>query len=91
MSNLPNKIKAYSKILPKFQKELESIYMERISRMKQLKNEPVHKKTMQTKDGFVDNDDFDPEEALETAVDKRKSLIEKLLKDYTPTDNDEDN
>ena len=63
------------------QKELESIYMERLLWMKQLKNDPaVHKKIMQTKDAFVDNDDFDPEEAMEAAVDKRKFLIKKTFK-----------
>ena len=48
---------------------------------------------MQTKDVFVDNDDVDPEEAMEAAVDKRKFLIKKVLKDYTFTDDsaDEDN
>ena len=48
---------------------------------------------MQRKDAFVDNDDFDPEEAMEAAVDKRKFLIKKLLKDYTFTEDsdDEDN
>ena len=30
---------------------------------------------MRTKDAFVDNDDFDPEEAMEAAVDKKKILI----------------
>ena len=58
--------------------------------MKQLKNDPVHKKIMQTKDDFVDNDHFDQEEAIESAVDKRKFLFKRLLKYYTFTD-DEDN
>ncbi len=48
---------------------------------KQLENDPVHKKIMQTKDAFVDNDDFDSEVAMEVAVDKRKFLIKKRLKD----------
>ena len=75
------------------QKELESIYMERLLWMKQLENDPMHKKIMQTKDAFVENDDFDPEEAMEAAVDKRKFLIKKLLKDYSFTEDsdDEDN
>ena len=38
---------------------------------------------MQTKDAFVDNDDFDPKEAMEAAVNKRKFLIKRLLKDYS--------
>ena len=55
------KDKAYSNILPKLQKELENIYMERLVWMKQLKKDPVHKKIMQTKDALAENDDFDPE------------------------------
>ena len=72
--------KAYLNALPMFQKELESIYMGRLLWMKQLKNDPVHKKIMQTKNAFVDNDDFDPEKAIEAAVSKRKFLIKRLLK-----------
>jgi hypothetical protein len=34
--------KAYSNILPKLQKELENIYMERLVWMKQLKKDPVY-------------------------------------------------
>jgi hypothetical protein len=63
------KDKAYSNILPKLQKELENIYMER-------------QRIMHTKDALVENDDFDPEEALEAAVDMRKFLIKRLLKGY---------
>ena len=86
------KEKAYSNVLPMLQQELESIYMKRLLWMKQLKNDPVHKKIMQTKDAFVDNDGFDPEEAMEAAVNKRKFLIKRLLKDYSFTEenNDED-
>ena len=62
------------------QKELESIYMERLLWMKQLKNDPAHKKIMQTKDAFVNNDDFDTEGAMEAAVNNRKFLIKRLLK-----------
>jgi hypothetical protein len=82
------KDKAFSNILPKLQKELENIYMERLVWMRQLKKDPVHKNIMHTKDALVENDDFDPEEALEAAVDKRKFLIRRLLKGY---DFDEEN
>jgi hypothetical protein len=82
------KDKAFSNMLPKLQKELENIYMERLVWMRQLKKDPVHKKIMHTKDALVENDYFDPEEALEAAVDKRKFLIRRLLKRY---DFDEEN
>jgi hypothetical protein len=85
------KDKAYSNILPKLQKELENIYMERLVWMKQLKKDPVHKKIMQTKDAFAENDDFDPEGALEAAVHKRKFLIKRLLKGHNfDEENDDD-
>ena len=38
------KDKAFSNMLPKLQKELENIYMERFVWMRQLKKDPVHKK-----------------------------------------------
>ena len=41
--------------------------MERLLWMKQLKNDPVHKKIMQTRDAFMDSDDFDPEEAMKSS------------------------
>ncbi len=59
-----NQLEKKLNVLPMLQKELESIYMERFLWMRQLKNDPLHKKIMQTKDAFVDNDDFDPEEAM---------------------------
>jgi hypothetical protein len=85
------KDKAYSNILLKLQKELENIYMERLLLMKQLKKDPVHKKIMHTKDTLVENDDFDPEKALEAAVDMRNFLIKRLLKGHKcDEENDDD-
>ena len=61
--------------------------MERLLWMKQLKNDDsVHKKIMQTRQTFMENEDFNPEEAMEAAVDKRKLLIKRLLKDYSFTE-----
>ena len=83
--------KACSSILPELQKELESIYLQRLQWIQRLKKDPVHKKIMQRKDAFVNNDDFDPEEAMEAAVNKRKFLIKRHLKDYSFTeDSDEE-
>ena len=85
--------KAYSDVLPILQKDLESIYKDRLLWIKQLKSDPIHKKIMQTKNNLVDNDDFDPDEAIEAAVEKRKFLIKRLQKDYIFTEgsDDEDN
>ena len=74
---------AIQNILPKLQKELESVYMQRLMWMVQFRNDPVHTKIMQTKDAYMKNDHFDVEEATEAAIDKRKFLIKRLLKDYS--------
>ena len=81
---------AYSNILPELQKELESIYLQRLQWIQQLKKDPVHKKIMETKDALVNDDDFDQEEAMEAAVNKRKFLIKRHLKDYSFTSFTED-
>ena len=80
---------AYSNILPELQKELQSIYLQRLQWIQQLKKDPVHKKIMQTKNALVNDDDFDPEEAMEAAV-KRKFLIKRRLKDYSFTQDSDD-
>ena len=47
--------------------------------MKQLENDSVHKKIMQTKNAFVENDDFDPEKSMEAAVDKQMSMCSRAV------------
>ena len=63
-------------ILAELQKELESIYLQRLQWIQQLKN--------------VNDDDFDPEEAMEAAVTGRKFLIKKRLKDCSFTEDSDD-
>ena len=81
---------AYSNILPELQKELESIYLQRLQWIQQLKNDPVHKKIMQTKNALVNDDDFDLEEAMEAAVNNRKFLFKRRLRDYNFTEDSDD-
>ena len=52
--------------------------MERLLWMQQLKKDPIDQKIMQTRDVFVDCNDFDSDETMEAAVDKRKFLIKRL-------------
>ena len=59
--------------------------------MNEMKRDPVHRKIMQTKREFIDNDGFDQQEALEAAIDKRKFLIRRHLKDYDIFEQDEEN
>ena len=43
-----------------------------------MKRDPVHRKIMKTKDAFVDEDEFDPDEVLAAAGRKRKFLLERI-------------
>ena len=84
------KNEASFKVMPKLQREVGNIYKERLEWIQEMKRDPVHKKIMQTKKDFMENDDFDQEEALEAAIDKRKFLIRKLMKDYNIFDKEDD-
>ena len=50
-----------------------------------MKKDPIHKQIMKTKDAFVNDDNFDPGQALEPAVDKRKFLMKRLFGDTRST------
>ena len=46
-----------------------------------VKKDPIHKKIMATRDDYVNNNMFDPDEAIAAAVKKRKFLLKRLLQD----------
>ena len=73
------KEEAFEKTLPVFQKELGDVYMDNLAWMKALKKDPIHKKIMATQDDYVNNNMFDPDEAIAAAVKKRKFLLKWLL------------
>ena len=73
------KEEAFAQILPVFQKELGDVYMDNLAWMKALKKDPIDKKIMATRDDYVNNNMFDPDEAIAAAVKKRKFLLKRLL------------
>ena len=91
-SEIDAKKQAFSEILPELQKELGNIYLVRLQWMFEMKRDPVHRKIMKTKDAFVDEDEFDPDEALAAAVRKRKFLLKRMLEDrqHFPDEEDDD-
>ena len=76
-SKIDAKKQAFAAILPELRKELGNVYMDRLQWMSQLKRDPVHRKIMKTRDAFVAEDEFDPDEALVAAIKKRKFLLER--------------
>ena len=73
------KDKAYL-ILPELRKDLQNIYLERLLWIRQLKRDPIHKNIMETRDVFVNDDNFDLRETLEAAIDKRKFILKRLFR-----------
>ena len=75
------KEEAFAQILPAFRKELADVYMDNLTWMKTLKKDPIHEKIMATRDDYVDNKMFDPDEAIAAAVKKSNFLLKRLLED----------
>ena len=94
MSEIEAKKGAFSEILPVLRKELGMVYLDRLQWMTEMKRDPVHRKITKTRDALVNEDHFDPDEALAAAIKKRRFLLERMLGDrqHFPEndDNDED-
>ena len=89
-SEIDAKKQAFSEILPELRKELGNIYLVRLQWMSEMKRDPVHRKIVKTKDAFVDEDEFDLDEALAAAVSKRKFLLERMLEGRQHFSDEED-
>ena len=57
------KDEAYLIILPKFRKHLQHVYLDRQPWIAQIDKDTIHKRILRTKDAFVNDVNFDPEEA----------------------------
>ena len=55
--------------------------MDNLTWMKALKKDSIHKTIMATRNDYVDNDMFDPDEVKAAALDKRNFLLKRLLED----------
>ena len=73
------KEEAFGQILPVFHKELGDVHMDNLAWTKALKKDPIYKKIKATRDDYVNNNMFDPDEARAAAVKKRKFLLKRLL------------
>ena len=73
------KEEAFAQMLPVFQKELGDVYMDNLAWIKALKKDPIHKKIIATRDDYVNNSMFNPDEAIAAAVKKRTFLLKRLL------------
>jgi hypothetical protein len=88
-SEVDAKRQSFSELLPKLTKELEDIYVERLLWMSHMKKDLIHKKIMQTRDNLIDVDFLNREEALYSAVEKRKFSFQMSFRHfYSDDEND---
>ena len=78
-SEIDAKKQAFSEILPELRKELGNVYLDRLQWMSQMKRDPVHRKIMKTRDAFVDEDNFDPDEALTILTKLWNAILKPIL------------
>ena len=78
-------------LLPVSRGRLRRAYLERLKWIHRIKLDTVHRKVMETLRRFIDEDDMDFDEAAESAVEKRKFLLNRVVKEkLLPDESDDD-
>ena len=78
-------------LLPVSRGRLRRAYLERLKWIHRIKLDTVHRKVMKTLRRFLDEDDMDFDEAAESAVEKQKFLLNRVVKEkLLPDDSDDD-
>ena len=81
---------AFNALLPVWKGRLRMTYLERLKWIHRIKLDTVHRKVMKTLRRFTDEDDMDFDEAAESAVEKRKSLLNRVVKEKLLPDESDD-
>ena len=81
---------AFNALLPVSRRRLRRTYLERLKWTHHIKHDAIHRKVMKTLRRFIEEDDMDFDEAAESAVAKRKFLLNRLMKKKLLPDDDED-
>ena len=81
----------FNALLPVSRWRLRRTYLERRKWTLHIKHDAIHRKVMKTLRRFIEEDDMDFDEAAESAVEKRKFLLNRLMKKkLLPDDDDEE-
>ena len=81
---------AFNALLPVSRRRLRRTYLERLKWTHHIKHDAIHRKVMKTLRRFTEEDDMDFDEAAESAVAKRKFLLNRLMKKKLLPDDDDD-
>ena len=81
---------AFNALLPVNRRRLRRTYLERLKWTHHIKHDAIHCKVTKTLRRFIKEDDMDFDEAAESAVAKRKFLLNRLMKKKLAPDDDEE-
>ena len=83
-------IAAFNALLPVSKRRLRRTYLERLKWTHCIKHDLIHRKVMKTLRRFIEEDDIDFDGAAESAVAKRKFLINTVMKKKPLPDESDD-
>ncbi len=81
--------RAYQRLLPKYRKAFREEYRNMLSKIRELRNDPTHKMVMETVKKLKEEEDFDKDEAVRSAISKRKHLIDRIVPSDPENSDDE--
>ena len=83
-------IRAYNELLPELRKALRSVYIDHLKWVHVLREDPLHKAILETRNRMMDENDMDYNEAVEAAVNQRKYLLNRVFQPIEELDTDEE-
>ena len=81
---------AFNALLPVSRRRLRRTYLDRLKWTHHINHNAIHRKVMKTLRRFIEEDDMDFDETAESAVAKRKFLLNRLMKKKLLPDDDDD-
>ena len=77
-------------LLPKYREESINGYLHLIRWQRNMAKDPIHQKIKRTAKRLHEEEDYDPYEAWQYALEKRKFLLDEKIKRFKPTEEDSD-
>ena len=74
----------YRNMLPIYRKVLTKLFVDKVLWFRAMKRDPIFKTVKRTASDLIDLEDYDGEEAWKSAVNKRKFLFDRVLREYEP-------
>ena len=81
---------AFNVLLLVSRRRLRRTYLERLKWTHHINHDAIHRKVVKTLRRFIEEDDMDFDEAAESAVAKRKFLLNRLMKKNLLSDDDDE-